>query len=64
MHPRTSSDLWELQRATTYLIDKTNGVSIEDRDSDYDLQLVVERVLERIGETLRRLSNRDPEIAA
>jgi uncharacterized protein with HEPN domain len=64
MHPRTPYDLWELQRATTYLIDKTNGVSVEILESDYDLQLIVERVLERIGETLRRMSNRDPGIAS
>ena len=63
MHPRTPSDLWELQRATSYLIEKSRELSVEDLESDYDLQLIIERILERIGETLRRISDRDPDIA-
>ncbi len=63
MHPRTPFDLWELQRATSHLTKKSRGLSVEDLESDYDLQLIVERMLERIGETLRRISDRDPDIA-
>ena len=63
MHPRTPFDLWELQRATTRLVEKSSGVSVKDLETDYDLQLIVERILERIGETLRRIRDRDPEIA-
>lgn len=64
MHPKTPSDLWELHRSTTYLLEKTRGLSVADLEADFDLQLIVERQLERIGETLRRVSERDPAIAA
>lgn len=63
MHPRTPFDLWELQRATSRLEEKSRGLSVEDLESDDELQLIIERLLERIGETLRRISVRDPEIA-
>ena len=64
MHRKTPFDLWELSRSTTYLIAKTNGLSIEDLEADFDLQLIIARQLERIGESLRRISVRDPEIAS
>jgi uncharacterized protein with HEPN domain len=64
MHPRTPYDLWELRRAATFLIEKTANQSVADLEADYEMQLIVERILERIGETLRRISDRDQAIAA
>ncbi len=63
MHDRTAADLWELQRACSFLIERTAGHSAEEIQGDYELSLVVERLLERIGETLRRVDMRDPETA-
>jgi uncharacterized protein with HEPN domain len=63
MHSRTPYDLWELQRATPFLIAKSVDLSVADLESDYEAQLIIERMLERIGETLRRISDRDQEIA-
>ena len=57
MHPRTPFNLGDLHGATTRLIEKSSGLTVEELESDFDLQLIVERILERIGETLRRISD-------
>lgn len=64
MHDRTPADLWEPHRACLFLIERTADRSAEEIRDDYELSLVVERLLERIGETLRRVESRDPETAA
>ncbi len=63
MHDKTPADLWELQRACSFRIERTASKSAGEIQSDYELSLAVERLLERIGETLRRVDGRDSEIA-
>lgn len=64
MHDKTPAHLWELHRACTFLMERTSGKSADDIQYDFELSLVVERLLERIGETLRRVDARDPETAS
>lgn len=63
MHDKTPADLWELHRACTLLIERTSDKSAAEIQSDYELTLVIERLLERIGETIRRMEARDLEFA-
>lgn len=63
MHAKTPGDLWELRRGCTFLIERTAGLSAAEIKGDYEFSLAIERQLERIGETLRRIHDRDPEIA-
>lgn len=63
MHDRTRADLWELHRACSFLIERTTDKSADEIQSDYELSLAVERLFERIGETLRQIDTRDPETA-
>jgi uncharacterized protein with HEPN domain len=58
------ANLLELKQSATYLQDRTNGLSFDEIEGDFELVLVVERLLERIGETIRRLSLQDFELAA
>lgn len=61
MHDKTPGELWELHRACSLLIQRTADKSAEEIQSDYELTLIIERLLERIGETLRRMETHDPE---
>ncbi len=63
MLDRTKADLWELHRACLFLLEQTASKSAHEIQADYALSLVVERLLERIGETMRRIYARDPETA-
>lgn len=58
------ANLMEFEEGATYLLDRTNGLTSDEMGADFELTLVVERLLERIGEAIRRLSLQDPELAA
>jgi uncharacterized protein with HEPN domain len=60
MNSRTPANLWELRRACSHLLERTADKTAADLRADYDLSLVVERLFERIGETLRRIHDSDP----
>lgn len=61
MNEKTPANLWELHRACNHLLVRTEGMSAEEMKVDYDLSLVIERLFERIGETLSRINASDPE---
>lgn len=49
------ANLDELEESASYLLERTNGLSADEMEADFELALVVERLLERIGGTIRRL---------
>jgi uncharacterized protein with HEPN domain len=58
------ANLEELQESASFLLSRTNGLSAEQLEDDYELSLIVERLFERIGETTRRLSLQDADLVA
>lgn len=63
MDKTTPANLWELRRACSHLPERTTDRTAADLRADYDLSLVVERLFERIGETLRRMYDSNPVTA-
>ena len=63
MDKTTPANLWELRRACSHLLERSPDRTAADLQADYDLSLVVERLFERIGETLRRMCDSNPVTA-
>ena len=63
MLPETPKLLHDIRTAAAYVLDKTQGKSLEDYTSDDLLRPAVERHFEIIGEALSRLTRLDPDTA-
>lgn len=63
MRARSRSELLEARQAAEYMLARTNGLSSNQIEADFELSLVVERLCERIGEALKRLRENDSETA-
>lgn len=61
MRPETPKLLEDVRCAAAYILEKTNGKSLDDYLADDLLRPAVERNFEIIGEALNRLGRRDPE---
>jgi uncharacterized protein with HEPN domain len=64
MHPKTSALLDDIVRACDRVRRATLERTADDYSWDGDLQYLVERGIEIVGEAARRLSDADPETAA
>jgi uncharacterized protein with HEPN domain len=64
MRPRSSAFLWDIQRAASLVIERTQGLSADEIASDVMLKSAIERQLEIAGEAARRLADHDPETAS
>lgn len=56
--------LTDMLDACRYLLEETRGKTIHDYTADRSFRGSVERELQNIGEALRQLHSREPEIAA
>lgn len=53
----------DAQRFATQLRDFTNGRHVRDLETDLVLNLAIERLMENVGEALRRVRDVQPEVA-
>lgn len=63
MHPKTPKNLEDIRDAAQYVLDITQGRSLEDYCNDRMLRQTIERNFEIIGEALSRLTKLDPTVA-
>lgn len=64
MHPKFPKLLEDVVRSCQYIVEDTEGETLDTYLNDRRLRQVVERNLEIIGEALVRLRTVDPETAA
>lgn len=53
--PAINQYLDDMKRATDYLLVKTNEAELADLETNYDLQLIIERLFEILGEAATRI---------
>ncbi len=64
MHPKSPKLLDDVVRSCQYIVEDTEGETLDTYINDRRLRQVVERNLEIIGEALGRLRAADPDTAA
>jgi uncharacterized protein with HEPN domain len=64
MRPKSAKWLDDIRRSAEFILQVTNGKTLEDYREDALLRAGVERHFEIIGEAMGRLARDDPETAA
>jgi uncharacterized protein with HEPN domain len=64
MNAKSLKLLEDMRTAAEFILNATEGLSLEDYQADQTLHFAVERNFEIIGEAVNRLSKLDSEVAA
>lgn len=64
MHPRSPQLLEDIRDAAAFIVEVTNGVTLDRYRADRLLRQAVERNFEIVGEAIKRLATNDPASAA